>query len=185
MLLDRYEQEQRSLFGELRQGLTRLYTTTEEERLWTINGQNAVLSYAAQMIKAAKVEVLLVLADEHLEALGARIRAACKGGVAIKALLTGAGNLDCGEIARHPPLESEMQEMTGLLVAVVDRRECLIASGGAETSATITTNRNLVLIARQFVWMELFSQRIYTRLGQQLLEALDLEDRRVFEGLSP
>ncbi len=42
-----------------------------------------------------------------------------------------------------------------------------------EMMATITRNANLVLIARQFVWMELFTQRIYAQLGNDLLERLE------------
>ena len=42
-----------------------------------------------------------------------------------------------------------------------------------------------MLRARQFVWMELFAQRVYTRLGADLLARLDPEDRRVFEEFSP
>ena len=55
----------------------------------------------------------------------------------------------------------------------------LIASGHKTTSATMSSNPNLVLIARQFVWMELFAQRIFHRLGSDLLARLDPEDRRV------
>ena len=48
-----------------------------------------------------------------------------------------------------------------------------------EMTATVTRNPNLVLIARQFVWMELFTQRIYARLGQDLLDRLDPTDRQI------
>jgi Cd2+/Zn2+-exporting ATPase len=37
----------------------------------------------------------------------------------------------------------------------------------------------MVLIARQFIWMELFAQRIFSRLGGHLLELLDPADRQV------
>jgi Cd2+/Zn2+-exporting ATPase len=36
-----------------------------------------------------------------------------------------------------------------------------------------------VLIARQFIWMELFAQRIFARLGDDLLDRLDAADRHV------
>jgi Cd2+/Zn2+-exporting ATPase len=42
----------------------------------------------------------------------------------------------------------------------------------------------MVLIARQFVWMELFTQRVYARLGPKLLAQLDPDDRRIFESYS-
>jgi len=80
-------------------------------------------------------------------------------------------------------LESELQELTGTLVIVTDNQRALIASTNHETIATITGNRNLVLMARQFVWMELFAQRIYTRLGSNFVKQLDPEDQKIFIGL--
>jgi Cd2+/Zn2+-exporting ATPase len=73
-----------------------------------------------------------------------------------------------------------LQELTATLVVVVDGKQALIASTGLETTATITNNSDIILIARQFVWMELFAQRVYTRLGPELLERLDPEDRSIF-----
>jgi Cd2+/Zn2+-exporting ATPase len=70
-----------------------------------------------------------------------------------------------------------------MLVVVVDGQEVLVAAnaGDREMTATITRNRNLVLIARQFVWMELFAQRIFAHMDGALLARLDLADRRVLE----
>jgi Cd2+/Zn2+-exporting ATPase len=99
-------------------------------------------------------------------------------------LLTGNGELDCGEVGRHPPLESELQELTHMLVVVADGKDCMIASTAFETTATVTSNRNLVLIARQFVWMELFAQRVNKRLGTEMLSLLEPGDRRIFEGFA-
>lgn len=184
-LLDRYQQEHRRLIQSLRDGLGRLYMTQDEERLWTTTGREAVLAYAGQMIQKAQSEIMLVLSDPDLQALREDVVRASEREVAISALLTGEGELGCGQVARHPPLESELQELTGSLVVVADGGEALIASTDLEMTATITRNRNLVLIARQFVWMELFAQRVYTRLGPDLLAQLEAEDRRVFEGFSP
>ncbi|MFN2242433.1 MAG: hypothetical protein ACK2U2_09110, partial [Anaerolineae bacterium] len=89
----------------------------------------------------------------------------------------------CGRVARHAPLESELQELTDTLMVVADGQEVLIARTDAETQATITRNANLVLIARQFIWMELFAQRIHARLGADLLARLDPTDRAIFDSL--
>ena len=183
ILLDQHEQEFRRLMSELREGLRKLYTAQEDDRVWSISQRGSVLSYAAQMIWQAQTEIDLVLADADLEALHEHIRGACERGVIVSALLTGDGELDCGQTARHSRLESELQELTGTLMVVVDGKEVLIARGDEETRATITCNLNLVLIARQFVWMELFAQRIYGRLGPDLLKRLDPEDRQVFQSL--
>jgi len=184
VLLDRYEEEHHRLIQRLRESLTSLYDAQDQGHLWTISGRSAVLSYASQMIAGASSELLLMLADEHLEVLREDISAACGRGLAVSSLLTGQGELNCGRIARHPPQESKLQELTAILVVVADSQETLIASADAEMTATITSSRNLVLIARQFVWMELFAQRLYNRLGPDLIQSLPTEDRQVFEGLT-
>jgi sugar-specific transcriptional regulator TrmB len=184
VLLDQHEEEQRRLMSELREGLQKLYTAQDDDRIWSISRRRSVLSYAAQMVQQAQNEVYLVLTDPDLEALYQHIREACDRGVNVSSLLTGDAELDCGRMARHAPLESELQELTGTMMVVVDGREVLIARSDTETTATITRNPNLVLIARQFVWMELFAQRIYSRLGPDLLTHLDSEDRQIFESLA-
>jgi sugar-specific transcriptional regulator TrmB len=184
-LLDRYEGEQRILLRNLRENLHRIHSDRTEERLWSISGRNNVLAYVQQMIDSAGEEILLVLSDAHLAVLSDKIRAVCDSGITTKALLTGSGSLDCGNVIHHPPLESELQQLDDMLVVVVDGNECLISSGDLDMEATITTNRNLVLITRQFIWMEFFAQRIYSRLGEDLLEILDPEDRRIYSTMPP
>lgn len=181
ILLDRYEQEQERRITNLRKHLRSLFVDKKGERLWTIRGEDTIMSYASQMIQKAEREVLLVLADDHLKRLTSAIHSAHEKKIEIGALLTGEGELDCGEVARHPPLESEVQELTGMLVVVIDQEEALIASANGESSATITNNRHLALIARQFVWMELFAQRIYRQIGAELMPSLRPDDQQILQ----
>ena len=183
-LLARYEQEQYRLVQNLRSGLRKLYEALDEDLFWSISGRNSVLSYAAQMLQGARKEALLVVNDQDLDTLRVEIVSACERGVSVSALLTGAGDLPCGRVAHHPPRESELQELADDLVLVIDNHEALIANADQDITATITRNRNMVLIARQFVWMELFTQRVYARLGPKLLAQLDPDDRRIFESYS-
>ncbi len=180
-LLDRYEQEQQQLLESLRDSLYPLFHARPEDYLWTIRGREAVFSYAAQMIDQAQDELLVVLTDEALEALRAKLNAADKRQVSIGALLTGTGQLHFGQVAHHPPIESELHQLTDMVVVVSDSTQALIASTSLDTSATITQNHNLVLITRQFVWMELFAQRINATIGPDLLHRLDEQDRIIFE----
>jgi Cd2+/Zn2+-exporting ATPase len=197
-LLDRFAQEYEGLMKSLRADLSKRYVSQGEERLWSISGRSSVLSYAAQMLKQATREVSIVLGDPELEALREDIQAVCGREVIVNALLTGEASLELGkqaaeddkvchhQIARHPPLESELHELSHMLLVVVDSQECLIASIIPDTSevrGTITNNPNLVLIAWQFVWMELFTQRIYTNIGAELLDRLNPQDRSIFESL--
>lgn len=183
--LDQHQTEHERLLGDLRVGLQELYNQVADDRIWSVRGRRAALAYASQLIQRADSVVFLVLTDDDLELLRADIVAACKRGIETNVLLTGQGTLDCGRVAHHPPLESELQGLTGLLLVAVENGEVLIASTGAhhEMRATITQNADLVFIARQFVWMELFTQRIYARLGPELLDRLDDEDKQIFESL--
>lgn len=182
VLLDRYDQEQRHLISDLRDGLRALHTAADEDHVWSISGRSSVLSYAGQMIRRARQDVWLVVNDAALETLRPQISAASKRGLRLGTLLTGKGELEIGEAVRHPQRESEAQELTDTVVVVADGAEALIASTLGDMTATVTRNRQLVLIARQFVWMELFAQRVYTRLGAKLLAKLDPEDQKILEG---
>lgn len=181
ILLDRYKKEQDQLFNNLSRELSALYDNQQEDYYWTFKGSGSVFSYANQMIEEAQEEILAVLNDNDLGALRTQIELTCQRGIATSALLTGAGELGCGVVVRHPPLESELQELDRMMVLVVDNQQVLIANRDLDVSATVTRNMNLVLIARQFIWMELFAQRIYARMGPDLLERLDPPDRRILE----
>jgi HTH-type transcriptional regulator, sugar sensing transcriptional regulator len=178
-LLDRYEREAQARVAALRGGLTALYQQQDEGRLWNFSGRREALAYAAELIAAAQRELMLVLTDADMLELHGPLVAAHERGVQLGVMLTGHSDFNLGQVVRHPPRETELHHMQETLVIVADEREFLIASGHMTSTATVTTNSNMVLIARQFVWMELFAQRIFARLGDDLLARLDPEDRQV------
>lgn len=185
VLLDRHEREHRQLLDDLRAGLTGLYTADNDEHVWTLSGKSTVMAYARQMLQEAQSETYLVLTDADLHALQPDIISAHKRGASINALLTGEGDLAVGRVARHPPLESELQDLTAMMLVAVEGGEILVASAAAHRamSATVTRNPDLVFLGRQFVWMELFTQRVYAQLGEDLLQRLQPDDREIFESL--
>ncbi len=183
VLLDNHARAQEQLLEGMRGGLHQLYHAPDEERLWSIVGRQSVYAYAIQMIREAQQTLMVVLPDPELETLRAELATAQTRSVSISALLTGNGDLEIGQVARHPPLESEIQHLTGMLMVIADHREVLIAGTDQNVTGTITRNHNLVGIARQFIWMELFTQRVYARLGTELLARLEPQDRLIFESL--
>lgn len=185
VLLDRYNSEHQQLIQELHEELGNLYDKTGEDHIWVINGRNSVLSYAAQMLQSAQTEALLVLADAELDALQPEIITASARGVQINALLSGEKDLEVGMVLHHAADENRLQSLGDLLLLAVDNRETLIAQTSPDLSATITSNHNLVMIARQFVWMELFTQHLYTLLGSYDLSQIFPNDREFLERFSP
>lgn len=184
-LLDHVADQHRRRIEALRPGLEQLYTARTEGYLWTFESGERALSYARDMIAGARSELMLVLTDPNLDALRGAIQDAAAHGVRIGALLTGTNSLDVGEVAYHPTRESQLHKLEDTLVVVVDEREVLIASAqGVAGAATVTTNSNLVQISRQFVWMELFTHRIFSKLGRDALAALDPADLAIFEAVA-
>jgi sugar-specific transcriptional regulator TrmB len=183
-LLDHYDRKHQKLITDLRHNLLSLYDSQKEESLWTVSGREASFAYAAKMIAQAEYEAYLVLDDIALELLREEIESAGERGVQIGVLLTGSGELHSGQVSYHPPAESELQGLDKMVVVVVDGGECLIADMNQDMTATITTSRNLVLISRQFVWMELFAQRINERINPSMLEILDESDRKILQSFS-
>jgi Cd2+/Zn2+-exporting ATPase len=179
MLLDRYEREARARAASLRSELLPLYNQEETGRLWNFSGRREALSYAGELIDGAASELMLVLTDADVTTLRGHLEAAHARNVALGVILTGDLPFGLGQVVRHPKRETELHRMTETLIVVADEREFLIASGHQVAAATVTTNLNMVLIARQFIWMELFAQRIFARLGDELLQKLDPDDQQV------
>ena len=183
-LLERYDRQHQQLIDDLRGNLSSIFDSQDQDALWSIYGQEAIFSYASQMMARAENEIYLVLEDVALERLRGDIIAACERSVPVGALLTGSGELECDQVSHHPPEESELQGLENMLVVVIDGKECMIANLGLDMAATVTTNRNLVLISHQFVWMELFAQRVYERLNPAVLDLLDEADLRILQSYS-
>ena len=182
-LLTKHAEVISRLIGSLSTELNALYEDEVDNRVWTIQGETAVSTYAEKLIKQVQAELYLVLTDDDLEGLKPSILAAHERGVELNVLLTGDAPLEFGHVAYHPPLESELQDLTKTIIVVSDGSEVLIGSTKTRGKklATVTRNADLVMVARKFVWMEMFTQRIYAQIGSELLEHLVPEDRQIFE----
>ena len=185
MLLAQHEADHSRMLAGLSANLDALYQDTHDDRVWSIEGRVPALNYAAKMIQYAETAIFLVLNDRDLRSLRMEIEGACARDLSVNVLLTGEGEVRCGRVAHHPPLESDLQDLGGTLLVAVEGAEVLISSNSPieEMRATITRNSDLGKITRQFVWMELFAQRIFARLEPELIARLDPEDRQIFEAL--
>lgn len=181
VILDRYEANTKDQIDELRATLTPIFTHHDDGKVWNFSGRSDALNNAKEMIDSATQEIMVVADDTDLHTIERSLRAAADRGISLGVMLTGDGNFDLGEVIRHPKHETELHHLEGTFVVVTDERECMIVGAGKNSLATVTTNANLVLIARQYIWMELFAQRVFSRLGDDLLDLLDEGDRRVLQ----
>lgn len=179
VLLDRYQENQQRLLGKMRAGLEQYITALDQERAWSLSGNQSTMAFASQMLREAQNELFLVLTDDALEQLHQDLKEADQRGITLNILLTGRAELGFGNTAQHPPAESQIQELDNTLLIVQDDQAVLVTGSDQSQLTTITNNRNLVLIARQFIWMELFAQRIASRLTPAEIEKLDPEDQKI------
>ena len=183
ILLDQHQANLAQLIRDLRPALTQIYESTSDDRVWSLTDADAIYAFSEQMISKATREVYLVLDDHSLAVLTPALENLAAREIEINLLLTGTNSISFGNVIHHPPLESELQGLTETLLVLIDDVELLVGRVSQDSMATITSNAHLLLIARQFVWMEFFTQRIYTQLGPELLDRLAPEDRKIFDSL--
>ena len=145
--------------AELSVDLNALYQDTHDDRMWSIDGRVPALNNAAKMIQYTETAIYLVLNDRDLSSLRLEIEAACARDLSLNALLTGEGEVRCGRVAYHPPLDSELQDLGRTLLAAVEGAEDLISSNSPleQMQATVTRNSDVGNISHQLVWTELFT----------------------------
>ncbi|MGE5559588.1 MAG: TrmB family transcriptional regulator [Chloroflexota bacterium] len=139
--------------------LIREQTATPREQVWNIDGRDAVLARAREMIREARQELLVSVDDRTLVDLLSVLHDADGRGVRVRLLLSGEAEVDFGDAIRHPQAESALQHLGGSLVVVADGSECLIGGAAGDETCIWTGNRHVVFIARQYVWQEIFTQQ--------------------------
>lgn len=152
------------------------------EQAWNIEGRDAILSRAREMIAGAREELLLSLTDRTLVDLMPGLREAHERGARVRLLVCGDAEIEFGEVMRHPQAESALQKIGQSIVVVSDGSHALIGGAGADDAAVWTGNRHLVFIARQYIWQEMFTQRVSERLGKDLFSLLTPEEHGAIFG---
>jgi Cd2+/Zn2+-exporting ATPase len=186
-LLDHLEQSYHQKVASLRSDLGSRFHGQEDDRFWSGRGRELAYGLARQLLEAAERELLVVLADPEVELLAEGLEAATARGLRVAAIFTGELTVPCGLGVRHPRRESEIQQLDRLLLMVADGQQVLIADLRGEIAVTLTSNSHMILIARQFVWMELLTQRLNASGAPDPLAPLPAEERRFLEaiGLAP
>jgi len=180
-LLDHLEQGFHTRVASVRKDLAKRVNAGKDDRFWTGRGPELIHGLAAQLLDSSSGELLVIMADPEIVQYRPSLESACSRGVRLGIVLTGELEAPCGLWARHPPRESQIQQLDRLLLIVADTEQALIADLRGEGSATITTNSHMVHIARQFVWMELLTQLLTASGAPDPLAALPHREREFLE----
>jgi sugar-specific transcriptional regulator TrmB len=164
------------------ESLSKYEKPVPSEQVWNIEGREAILSCARELIRDSKDEVALSVSDETLLALLPELRTAHDRGVRIRILICGEAEIEFGQVVRHPQAESALQQIEDNIVVVADGAHALVGGVGSDDTAVWTGNRHLVFISMQYIWQEMFTQKVSERLGKDLICELTPEERKAIFG---
>ncbi len=181
-LLDNMRHTYEEAIDAAHESLSRYEAPVPLEQVWNIEGRDAILGRARDMIANAREELLLAASDRTLVDLVPLLREAHGRGVRVRVLVSGDAELDFGQTVKHPQAESALQQLGQSIVVVTDGSQALVGGTGADDTVVWTGSRHLVFIARQYIWQEMFTQRVAERLGQELWSVLSTEERRAIFG---
>ncbi|MCR4401398.1 MAG: TrmB family transcriptional regulator [Firmicutes bacterium] len=181
-LLDNMRHRYEEAIDAAHESLARYETLIPLDQAWNIEGRDAILGKARDMIGGAKGELLLAVGDRNLVDLMPSLREAHERGVRVRVLLSGDAECDFGTIVHHPQAESAFQQLGKSIVVVADGSQALVGGTDADDTAVWTGNPHLVFIARQYIWQEMFTQRASERLGKDFWAALSPEEREAIFG---
>jgi len=182
VLLDSLRHKYEDALDAAHERLSQEEQRTPLEQVWNIDGRDAIMTRAREMIRTAKKSILISAPDIALLGLISVLREASDRGVDIRLLLSGEAEVGFGEVIRHPAAESTLQKTGESLVLVADGSQCLIGGTGVSETCIWTGNRHVVFIARQFIWQEVFTQKAMERLGKEIFSVLSEDERRAILG---
>jgi Cd2+/Zn2+-exporting ATPase len=182
VLLDSLRHKYEDALDEAHQRLSEEESKTPLEQVWSIEGRDAILTRVREMVRGSQKEILVSVSDSTLVDLISVLKEASDRGVMVRLLLSGDAEVEFGEVIRHPRAESALQRTGQSVVLVIDGSECLIGGTGASETCIWTGNRHVVFIARQFIWQEVFTQKVLARLGKEVFGVLSEDERRAVLG---
>lgn len=182
VLMDNMRHKYEDALDAAQEVLSREDLRTPLEQVWNIDGRDAVMTRAREMVRTCRRELLVSADDSALVDLLSTIKESAERGVKARLLLSGEAEIGFGEVIRHPKSESELQRTGQSLVVVADSSQCLIGGTGPGETCIWTGNRHVVFIARQFIWQEIFTQRALERLGQEVIGVLSEDERKAILG---
>ncbi len=182
VLLDNLRHKYEDALDAAHERLSQEEQRTPLEQVWNLDGRDAILTRAREMVRTAGKEILASMSDSALLDLISLLREASDRGVKVRMLLYGDAEIGFGEVTRHPRSESMLQKTGQSLVLVSDSSQCLIGGTGPGETCIWTGNRHVVFIARQFIWQEVFTQKAMERLGQEIFAVLTEDERKAVLG---
>jgi len=167
-LVTQLEQETQDSLQHLRENLPRLAAQPATQWVWNIEGYDACLSKAKELIAGASHEIVAALWHEEADLLLDHLRSAFDRGAALFVLAYDQCALDFGTVMQHgyeDDLRDQLTDAQGRWMAiVVDKTQALVGQSLEQQATSVWTNHSgLATVVRKYV-LEHFLRDHYERV---------------------
>lgn len=174
-ILKRFKENFLQTVDDLHPRLEQLYVqdVRAANYIWNLSGRSAIMRKVCDFVKEAKEQLYLSVWDEELDGLTDELQQAHKRGVVIKVVHFGHKVLHIGQEYRHGREHSIRVERGGRRIAlIVDDAKVILGhfQEDGSSNAVWTTNKGLVLLAKDYVIHDIYTIRFAEKYGEEAEE---------------
>ena len=151
--------------------------TADNNHIFNISGRTVIIRKVLDCIAEARQSLWLSVWDEEVEAISKALHRAQERGVKISIVHFGQKKLRIGKEYRHGREHQIRIERGGRRIAlIVDDNKVILGhflENGSSTAAW-TTNKGLVLLAKDYVIHDIYSIRVIQKYGQDAEDIFEL-----------
>jgi len=171
-ILSRYKNDYLQTMDSLNEKLSHLYARDEasESYIWNLSGRNEIIRKLTEFISEAKEHLYLSVWDEEVEEISEALLQAEASGVALTIVHFGKKELGKGKEYRHGNEHQIRIERGGRRIAlIVDDNKVVLGHFLKDSSSTAawTSNKGLVLLAKDYIIHDIYSIRVIQKYGQE------------------
>ena len=177
-VLSRLRGEYTDTLDHLDKQLSELYNGQKENDnyIWNISGREAIIRKVEELIRNAKRMIFLSIWDEEVEAVRKCLLAANERSVNISVVHFGESVLGVGNEYRHGR-EHKIREQRGArrISLEVDEEKVILGHflKDGSSNAVWTTNKGLVLLAKDYIIHDIYTIRMAEKFGDQANEIFE------------
>ncbi len=171
-LLNRMRGEYLQTIGELDTRLEQIYSSDEmvKNQIWTLNTHQSILLKVRQMLTEAQTKIYLSVWDEEVGEIQDLLLEAHNRNLIIYIVHFGSSHLNIGTEYHHGQ-EHQIRIQRGgrRLAMMVDDQKVILGHflEDGVCDAVWTTNKGLVLLAKDYIIHDIYSLRVIERYGEE------------------
>ncbi len=159
----------------LSEKLDQLYnhSDTSDDHIWNLTGRNSILRRILDFINEARDHLYLSVWDEEVDEIASCLQKAHRRGVQISIVHFGQRLLGIGNEFKHGR-EHQIRIQRGgrRIVLIVDDKKVILGhfSEDGSNTAAWTTNKGLVLLAKDYIIHDIYSILTVQKFGEDAME---------------